>query len=222
MVVFGWLNVCGASVTYEQGSIFDLTYRSGKQLLWIGISLIAGIVLLSIDYKVYDMFAYLVYGFWIVVLLLTPLLAHNTQGSMSWISFGSVKLQPAEFAKCFTALAIAKYMSRYEFKVSSLKDFLVPFLLLLVPMAIIMVPQKETGSALVFAAFMLMFYREGMSGYILLIAAAAVFFFIFVIRLGIVPLPLGTGSWGMLISMLLILLIELFFMLTRKPDGINR
>ena len=215
LVAFGWMNVCGASVTYEQSSLFDLSMRSGQQFLWIGISLLAGIFLLSIDWKLYDMFAYIAYGFWVLVLLATPFLAHDTQGSMSWISFGSIKLQPAEFAKCLTALAVAKYMSRYEFKVRGLKDFIVPFVLIGVPMLIIMVPQKETGSALVFAAFLLAFYREGMTGYILLIAAVAVFFFIFVIRLGVVPLPLGTGSWGMVISMLLILIIELFFMLTR-------
>ncbi|MBQ8101011.1 MAG: rod shape-determining protein RodA [Paludibacteraceae bacterium] len=213
LALFGWMNIYGATYTYEQTTMFDFGNRAGKQFVWILTALVAGGIILLIDSRTYDILAYIIYAFWLLVLLVTPLVARDTKGSLSWINLGPVSLQPAEFAKCFTALALAKWMSRYEFKVRDLRDFIVPFLLMAVPMFIIMVLQKETGSALVFAAFLLMFYREGMTGYILLIGAAAVAFFILVIRLGVVPLPLGTGSWGIVVCMLIILIIEVFFLL---------
>lgn len=212
MSVFGLLNIYGASYDYEHTDFFAFSSRSGKQFVWIMCSLLMGSIILIIDSKTYDLLAYIVYALWLALLLVTPFIATDTKGSLSWINLGPLKLQPAELAKCFTALAIAKYMSRYEFKVRDLRDFIIPFALLAVPMFIIMVLQKETGSALIFCAFFFMFYREGMTGYVLLIGAAAVFFFIIVIRLSVVPLPFGTGTYGMLTALLLILLIEVFFL----------
>ena len=130
---------------------------------------------------------------------------------MSWISLGPVSLQPAEFAKCIVALAIAKYMGRYDYKIRTWRDLIVPFALIGVPALIIMVLQKETGSALVFAAFLLVFYRQGMSGYVLWMGVAAVALFIISIRWGGLALPLGTGSVGILSCMLLLTAIEIYF-----------
>ena len=210
--VFGLLNIYGASYDFEHTDFFAFSSRSGKQIVWIAVSLLMGSIVLLIDSKTYDILAYIIYALWIVVLFITPFVTRDIKGSLSWLVIGPLQMQPAEFAKCFTALAIAKYMSRYEYRLRDLRDMIVPMLLLIVPMFIIMVMQKETGSALVFAAFFFMFYREGMSGYVLLIGAAAVFFFILVIRLSVVSLPFGTGTAGMLIAMLLILLIELYFL----------
>jgi rod shape determining protein RodA len=143
--------------------------------------------------------------------LATPFLAHDIKGSMSWISLGPVNLQPAEFAKCIVALAVAKYMGRYEYKLRNWRDLIVPFALIGIPALIIMVLQKETGSALVFAAFLLVFYRQGMSGYVLWIGVAAVALFILSIRFGEIALPHGTGSVGMLSCMLLLTVVEIYF-----------
>ena len=120
-----------------------------------------------IDYKTYDVLAYILYGAMLILLLITPLLARDIKGSLSWISIGPVSLQPAEFAKCVTALALAKYMGRYEYQLRTWRDLIVPFAIIGVPMLIIMVLQRETGSALVLGAFLLVFYRQGMSGYVL-------------------------------------------------------
>jgi rod shape determining protein RodA len=147
----------------------------------------------------------------LLLLLVTPVLAHDIKGSMSWISLGPVNLQPAEFAKCIVALAVAKYMGRYEYKLRTWRDLIVPFALIGVPALIIMVLQKETGSALVFAAFMLVFYRQGMSGYVLWVGVAAVALFIISIRWGAIPLPLGSGSVGILTCMLLLTAVEIYF-----------
>ncbi len=216
LVTFGWMNIYGATFSFEQTDTLTWDSNAGKQLLWIVTACVMGIVLLMIDSKVYDTFAYFVYGIWLLVLLITPFLANDIKGSHSWLSFGPVSLQPAEFAKCFTALAISKYMSRYEYRVSSLRDLFIPFIILGVPVLIIMILQRETGSALVFFAFLLMFYRQGMSGYILLIAAAAICFFILSIRFGITPLPIGLGNVGHLVCMLIILIIEFIFLLQHK------
>ena len=211
LVIFGWLNIYGASYTFDQTSIFDFSNRAGKQFVWILGSLLLGIVLLLIDYKTYDMLAYIAYGVMLLLLLATPFLAHDIKGSMSWISLGPVSLQPAEFAKCIVALAVAKYMGSYEYKVRTWRDLVIPFALIGVPALIIMILQKETGSALVFAAFLLVFYRQGMSGYVLWIGVAAVAIFIISIRFGSIPLPLGTGSVGILTCMLMLAAVEIFF-----------
>lgn len=212
LVVFGWLNIYGASYTFDQTSIFDFGNRAGKQFVWILGSLVLGGVLLLIDYKTYDILGYILYGLMLLLLLATPFLAHDIKGSLSWLTIGPVSLQPAEFAKCITALAIAKYMGRYGYQVRTWRDLVVPFALIGIPVFTIMVLQKETGSALVFAAFLLVFYRQGMSGYVLWCGVAAVALFIISIRFGGVPLPYGTGNVGILSCMLLICAVEIFFL----------
>lgn len=211
LVLFGWLNIYGASYTFDQTDIFDFNHRAGKQFVWIIGSLVLGGILLMIDYKTYDVLAYILYGAMLILLLITPLLAHNIKGSLSWISMGPISLQPAEFAKCVTALALAKYMGRYEYQLRSWRDLILPFAILGVPMLIIMVLQRETGSALVFGAFLLVFYRQGMSGYVLWCCVAAVALFILSVRFGATPLPIGAGSVGMLTCMLLLTAILLGF-----------
>ena len=217
LALFGWLNIYGASYTFDQTSIFDFSNRAGKQFVWLLGSLVLGGTLLLIDYKTYDVLAYIAYGLMLVLLLITPFLARDIKGSLSWISLGPVSLQPAEFAKCIVALAVAKYMGRYEYKIRTWRDLIVPFALIGAPALIIMVLQKETGSALVFTAFLLAFYRQGMSGYVLWMLVAAVALFILSIRFGGVPLPLGSGSVGILCCMMLLTVVEIYFICKEHP-----
>ena len=217
LTIFGWLNIYGASYTFDQTSIFDFSNRAGKQFTWIIGSLILGGILLLIDYRTYDTLTYFAYGAMLLLLLATPFLAHDIKGSLSWISLGPVNLQPAEFAKCIVALTIAKYMGTYDYKLRTWRDLIVPFALIGVPALIIMILQKETGSALVFAAFLLVFYRQGMSGYVLWMGVAAVALFIISIRFGAMPLPLGTGSVGILTCMLLLTAVEIYFICKEHP-----
>lgn len=143
-----------------------------------------------LDHKMYDMLAYLFYAIMILLLLITPLLAHNVKGSYSWINLGPIAFQPAEFAKCLTALAVAKYMSHYGYRLRTWRDLLIPLALIGIPMFIIMVLQQETGSALVFLSFLLPFYRQGMSGLVLLAGVLAVAVFIVVIKFSILPVAI--------------------------------
>lgn len=183
LVTCGWFSICGASYTYGETNLFTFDSRSGKQLVWIGCSLGIGGILLMLEEKVYEVLAYLFYAAMMVLLLVTPFLARDIKGSLSWIDLGPIRLQPAEFAKYATALALAKMMSVYGFTLDRGKNFIRAVALILLPMLLIIM-QKETGSALVYAAFFLVLYREGMSGAILFTGVAAVIYFVVGIRFG--------------------------------------
>ena len=218
IALFGWLNIYGSSYSFDQTSIWDFSNRAGKQLVWLATAVVMGGIILMIEEKAYDVLGYIFYGAMIILLIITPIFARDIKGSLSWLTIGPISLQPAEFAKCFTAIAIAKYMSRYGYRVRDLRDLTVPFLLIGLPMLIIMVAQRETGSALVFISFLLAFYRQGMSGYVLAWGAASAILFILVIRLGEVALPLGLGNVGMLVSTLLIITIVLGLLIKHEKD----
>ena len=149
-LAFGWISICGASYDFSlEGNIFSFDSRSGMQIVWIGTSLALGFVLLMMDDKIYDTFAYVIYAFMLVLLFVTPFLARDIKGSQSWIKVGPFSFQSAEFAKCATALALAKFMSVYGYNISRWKDFLLTLALIFVPILLIIL-QKETGSALVY------------------------------------------------------------------------
>ncbi|MBQ0020189.1 MAG: rod shape-determining protein RodA [Bacteroidales bacterium] len=184
----GWMSVCGASYDFDQaGDVFSFSSRSGMQIVWIASSLLLGVFILSIDERIYESFSYVIYGAFLLLLLATPFLAHNIKGSMSWIKIGSFSIQPAEFAKFGTALCIARFISGFELKLNKFKNLCVCAAIVLIPMGLI-VMQRETGSALVYISFFLMFYREGMPGAFLFVGVAAVFYFVVGIRFDEEPL----------------------------------
>ena len=192
LMAFGWFSICGASHEIGDTDFFDFATRSGKQIVWMGLALIIGWIILLIDDQYFDQLTGLLYVLTMVLLLITPFIAKDIKGSRSWISLGPVNLQPAEFAKCVTALAVAKMCGQYGFSLDKMRNLLKASLLVLLPMALIIM-QKETGSALVYAAFFLVFYREGMPGAFLFTAFSAVFYFVVGIRYAEVPLE-GTLS----------------------------
>lgn len=192
LMVFGWFSICGASHEFGDTDFFDFATRSGKQIVWMGLALVIGLIILLIDDQYFDQLTGLLYVLTMVLLLVTPFIAKDIKGSRSWISLGPVNLQPAEFAKCVTALAVAKMCGQYGFSLDKMRNLLKASLLVLLPMGLIIM-QKETGSALVYAAFFLVFYREGMPGAFLFTAFAAVLYFVVGIRYAEVPLE-GTLS----------------------------
>ena len=218
IALFGWMNIYGSSYSFDQTSIWDFSNRAGKQLVWIVTAIVMGGAILMIEEKAYDVLGYIFYGAMLLLLLITPILARDIKGSLSWINIGPISLQPAEFAKCFTAIAVAKYMGQYGYKVRGLRDLIVPFALIGLPMLIIMVAQKETGSALVFMSFLLVFFRQGMTGYILSWGVVSAILFIIVIRFGEIALPIGIGNVGMLVSTLLIEAIVIALFIIRNKD----
>ena len=164
LVIIGYLNIYAAVYNPESPiSIFSLSHNAGRQLMFIALSTILITLILFIDYKFYDTFAYIFYGLMILLLIATIFLGSDIKGSKSWIKLGTFSIQPAEFAKLVTALALAKYLSSQTINLSKFRDLWKAAALILVP-PIIIILQKETGSALTFAIFMVVLYREGLPG----------------------------------------------------------
>ena len=207
LIVLGWISICGASYDYGEIDFFSMETRAGKQLLWMGCSLFLGFIILMLEDRIYDWFAYLFYAVMMVLLLVTPFIAEDTKGSYSWIKFGSVSLQPAEFAKFATALALAKFINSYHFTMSRLKYSLPVVGMILLPMVLIVL-QRETGSALVYLAFFLMLYREGMPGSILFTGICAVVYFVVGIRFCQDFLPDGCTPVGEFVVLALIVVLS--------------
>lgn len=181
LVALGWVSICGACYDYGDTNLFSFDTNSGKQLVWIGGALGLSFVILMLEDRIYDWFAYIFYALMMLLLFVTPFLAEDINGSYSWLKLGPVSLQPAEFAKFATALALAKFIGTYGFSLGKLKTSLPVFFLVLLPMLLIVL-QRETGSALVYLAFFLMLYREGMPGSILFTGISAVAYFVVGIR----------------------------------------
>ena len=177
LVVMGWLNIYAAVYSEEYSSIFDFSQRYGKQLVWIGMAFFLAIVILLSDSKIYSVFAYIIYGFMLLVLMSTLVLGREVNGAKSWLQFGSFGFQPAEFVKFATALALAKVMSPFGFKLNCFRSYLMVGAILLVPILVILL-QNDTGSAMVFVSFILVFYREGLPGWILVFSIFMVVLFI--------------------------------------------
>lgn len=214
MVVAGWFSICGASYEFDNVGLFDISGRPGSQLLWIGLSVGLIFVILMLESDFFDIFANLIYIGVIVLLIATIFLAPDIKGSRSWLVLGPIRLQPAEFAKFATALVVAKFMDSYGFKLTTPKNFAITLLLIFLPMACILM-QKETGSALVYLAFFLMLYREGMSGYFLLSGVCAVVFF--VISMKFSEVVVGATALGeLLVSSLILIITTLLVSVVRK------
>ena len=205
LLTFGWVSVCGASYSYGETDIFSLDTRSGMQIVWIGTSIVLGFVLLMTDDRYYEMLAFIIFGILLVLLFGTIFNPHTIKGSRSWLVLGPLRLQPAEFAKFATALALAKLMSIYGYDIHKWKHFAAALVIIFVPM-IFIVLQHETGSALVYVSFFLMLYREGMPGSVLLTGVAMVVYFVVGIRFADVMMwytPISVGRFSVLMMIML-------------------
>ncbi len=209
MVAFGAISIYAASYDFDDASLWSFTEFSGKQIRWIGASFLLGLALLLIDSRVYDTYAYIIYIVMMVVLFVTPFLAHDIKGSKSWIGVGSMSIQPAEFAKFATAVALAKLFSGYNFVLNAKpSNYLKACLIILLPVVLILL-QKETGTALVFMSLFFVLYREGMSGLVLFAALAAVTIFVVAIKYtepGPIDMPAGQ-FWILLLAALMMVVM---------------
>jgi len=163
LVLLGWLNIYAAVYNDEHQSIFDFTQRYGKQMIWIVAAVFIAITIIFVDSKAFSAFAYIIYGVAIVALIFVMGFAREIQGARSWFEIGGFRIQPAEFAKFATALALSKFLSGYNVHLSNNRTFAYALAIIFIP-ALLVVLQNDTGSALVFLAFMLVMYREGMHG----------------------------------------------------------
>ena len=178
IVFLGWLNIY--AVTYDenaQTSIFSLDLNSGRQLVFIGGSLIIIAAILIIDRQFYETFAYIIYGLLLFMLLLVPIIGKEVGGNKAWLGIGSFGVQPSEFAKFATALVVAKTIGSIGFKMDNLRNQLILFALIGAPMFLILL-QKDTGTAMVFSVFVLVFFREGMLPFLIIIGIACAMIFV--------------------------------------------
>jgi len=178
LVFWGWLNIF--SVTYDHTahqSIFDMSLNSGRQLIFIVISALLIFSILIIDMRFYETFAYIIYGAVMFLLLLVPIIGKEVGGNKSWLGVGSFGVQPSEFAKFATALVLAKLIGGIGFRMDNLRNQVVAFAVIIGPMLLILL-QKDYGTATVFLVFTIVFYREGMSPFLILVGLGIVAIFI--------------------------------------------
>jgi len=183
MISFGWLSIYASSSGEEVSSIFDLSQRYGKQLLWIGLSVILIIVVLLIDAKFFSAFAFVFYAVMIIILIGVLFFGKTVAGSKSWFQIGSFGMQPAEFTKFTTALAIAKFLSMTNIDMRNLRTPVISIILIGLP-ALLILFQNDTGSALVYSAFAIVLFREGFSGIIIIFGLVMSLLFILTLLFG--------------------------------------
>jgi len=177
MMFIGWINIYAAVYNEEHKSIFDFSQQYGKQLIWIFAAIFIAILMINTDSKFFVTFAFPIYVIIVVILILVLFIGTEINGAKSWIQIGNVSLQPSEFMKMATSLAIARYISSYTFKMHNFKSLLTLCGIILFPVALIFL-QNDTGSALVFGVFLLVLYREGLNGIILFFTFLIVLVFI--------------------------------------------
>jgi rod shape determining protein RodA len=182
LVLLGWANIYAAVYSDEHQSIFDMGQKYGKQLIWIIAGVFLAIMVLTVDSKFYAAFAYHIYFITILLLVAVLFLGKEVNGARAWFEIGGVALQPAELGKFATNLAIAKCLSQFEFKIQKMRSYLILGALIGIP-AILIILQNDTGSALVFAVFVLVFFREGLNGMVLFWGFAAATLFILALLL---------------------------------------
>ena len=205
LVFIGWINIYSSTFTDDNPSIFNFSSLHGKQLFFIGTSALSIIIILALEANFYERFSSLFYIISIVLLLGLFIFGKTIAGATSWYDLGFFNLQPSEFAKVATALALAKYLSDIQTDIKRQKDQLIAILIILIP-AFLIIPQPDPGSALVFFALIFVIFREGLPLYYLGIGFMVILIFILTLMFGTI--------W---VAIILGLLLALFLLL-KKPS----
>ena len=207
LIFLGWLNIYSATITDKELNIVNFSTEYGKQLIWIGLSFPLILLILIFDAKFYEKYASIIYLSSLVLLAGLFVFGKNINGASSWYDLGGFSLQPSEFAKAATALAMAKLISDKQFNLKNLNTQLQTLLLLLFP-AILITLQPDPGSALVYTAFIFVLYREGLPMYYIAIALIALSLFIITLIFGY--------KYILLVSLGLFFIVLLYFFFYRK------
>ena len=207
LVTLGWVNIYAADYDLDNTvSFFDLSQSATKQLIWIGTSFLLIAVIFILDYRFYDSFGYVIWGVSIFFLLAVLFFGKEVAGSISWFEFGFIKIQPAEFAKIAVSIGLAKYLSSQHIGGSVKSKLGISTLLFLIPMGLIIM-QGDLGSAMVYISFILVLFREGLSGKLLFFSLyAGILFF----------LTLLVDQWILLLMVFALFLICLGLFIKNK------
>lgn len=201
LVFIGWLNIYSATLTTAEHSLLDLSQSYGKQLLFIGVSVFVIFLIMAIDAKFYERFSSIIYLASLASLLGLFVLGSTINGATSWYIFGGISIQPSEFAKAATALALSKFLSDIQTNIKTLKDQLKAFLILTLP-ALLIIPQPDPGSAFVYGAFFFVLYREGLPPIYLFIGMGAAALFVATLIFG--------PAWVAVMVLLMVLTVFIF------------
>ena len=210
LVSIGWVNIYSASLDDMATSFFDFDQIYGKQLLWILLSIFLIVILLSLEAKFYERFASVIYILSLISILGLFFFGKTINGATSWYAFGSFSIQPAEFAKVATALALAKFIGDIQTDIRDISDQFKAFIIIALP-ALIILPQPDAGSAMVYAAFFFPLYREGLSGVYLLAGVTGILVFVSTLVL---------SPWVVSIASAILILLFYFFRKRRRPGAI--
>ena len=211
LVSFGAVSIYAASYDFDNASIFDFSESSGKQVMWIALSIVIGFIIMLTDYRIYKTYAHPIYIVVLFVLLVTIFIAPDIKGSHSWLKLGPVSLQPAEFGKFATSLALAKLFDSYNFTLNAkISNYFRALIIVFLPIILILL-QSETGSALVYLSFIFVLYREGMSGLVLFSVLCAVTFFVVAVKFA-EPLVLGIPAGEFTVFLLIMLTFALMLL----------
>ncbi|TVQ87008.1 MAG: rod shape-determining protein RodA [Bacteroidetes bacterium] len=212
MVIIGWFSIYAAEVKELHQSMFDFSQTYGKQFVWILTALVLATVIFTIDVKFFPTFAYIIFGIGIISLIGVLLFGTTVNASKSWFHIGGIAIQPAEFVKYATALALARLIYDTKSRTRNFKALLKPSALVAIPVLLIFL-QNDTGTALVFAAFVIVFYREGyIPGWLLILGILAVFLFV---------LTLLFNEFYIIGGLTAAFLVSIFF-LRKKPSVIKQ
>lgn len=220
LIFAGWANIYAAVYNEEFQSIFDISQSYGRQLLWIGTAAVIATIILLIDERFFSTFGYLIYGVILFLLVAVLVMGAATKGATSWFAIGGFKIQPSEFSKFATNLALAKYLSTLNIRMSDLKTKITAAIIISIP-AILIILQRDTGSALVYGAFIFVLFREGLSGNFLLIGLVTAFLFVMtlIFQNEVYNLPFGltlNGGWMLIIAIFVLLSIIYYFNRRKK------
>lgn len=177
LIIFGWMNIYSANYVTGEGTILDLSERYGKQLLFIGVSIILIILIFILDSKFFAFFAYPMFGIIVLLLVLVLLIGKEINGAKSWLAFGGFLFQPSEYAKPLTALALARLLTSHGFQLKGFRSYLLTGAIIFAPALLIML-QPDMGSTLVYFAFLFVLYREGFSQNLMILGTLLIIMFI--------------------------------------------
>jgi rod shape determining protein RodA len=218
MIVMGWFNIYAAVYNDEHKEIFDFTQRYGKQFIWVMATIVLAVFIMIIDSRFYLFFAWIIYAILMFMLLLVLVFGKDINGARSWFEFGPISLQPSEFAKFGTALALASYLNNRRNDLTSLKVIIPAVAIILLP-ALLTALQPDLGSTIVFFSFFIVLFREGMSPFIFVSGLLMVLLFfltllfnnlyleIALIAIAFLLVWFSTRKWKLLLTGLVILLI---------------
>jgi rod shape determining protein RodA len=159
ILAFGWMNIYSANIMEAESGVFDFSQRFGKQLIWIGASIVLAVLLFILDAKFYFYFSYVLYALLVFVLLLVLVFGTEINGAKSWFVIGGFQFQPSEFAKPLTALALARLLTSHNFELKRFRNLVMAGAIILIPPALILL-QPDLGSTIVYFAFIFVLFRE--------------------------------------------------------------